>query len=358
MASDSDILANVARALNGSVDVNEALDVVLTKVAQHLGLETGWVWVADHELTFRLGAARRLPEGLRRSDDWTTGSCWCQRRFCEGGLAGGEVELITCSRLDQLQSGTDGLRYHASLALEAGGERLGILNLASRDWRELTSAELQLLRAVSDMLSVALGRARLYERASELGAIEERARLSREMHDGVAQTLTALVLRLEALSASTEAADLTHAVTLARTALEDTREAMMELRASPFGDRLGAGVKRAIRRITTRTELAVDLELSIDAEPPHRVIHATCRILQESLTNIVRHTSAERCSVAIRATGTSLRMSVSDDGPGCTSDGTGLGILGMRERARLIGATFHFDSTTSGTRIHLEWEAT
>ncbi len=99
--------------------------------------------------------------------------------------------VVTCSRLKNLVDGTDGLRYHASIPLYAHGKQLGVLNVASTDWRELSQEDLQLLYTVGDLLGIAVERARLFARSAHLGALEERNRLARELHDTLAQGLTA-----------------------------------------------------------------------------------------------------------------------------------------------------------------------
>lgn len=358
MRSDTEILAGVARALNGSVDVDEALVAVLNSVAEHLGLSTGWVWVAETNDSFRLGAARRLPEGLQRDPTWTQGDCWCQTRFRDGALTGGDVELLSCSRLNALEAGDEGLRYHATLALEADGERLGIMNIASRDGRELSDDELRLLRAVSDMLAVALVRARLYERSLELGALRERTRMSREIHDGIAQTLTALVLRLEAIGASETTPDLERALDLARAGLRDTRDAVMQLRESPFDDGLELAVRGIVTEAESRGIPSITVDVEITAEPTRRVTHAGCRILQEALNNVARHAVACPCRVSVQSDSHGLTIEVVDEGRGFDADeAQGFGLLGMRERARLVGAALSVDSDEHGTTVRFEWRA-
>ena len=69
---------------------------------------------------------------------------------------------------------TDGLRYHSRIPLNAHGKQLGVLNVASADWRELTPDDLRLLCTVGDLLSITIERGRLYVHSAEVGAVEER----------------------------------------------------------------------------------------------------------------------------------------------------------------------------------------
>ena len=82
------------------------------------------------------------------------------------------VNVITCSRLKKLIDGTDGLRYHASIPLYAHGKQLGVLNVASPEWRQLTPDDLRLLYTVGDMLGIAIERARLFAHSAEFGAVK------------------------------------------------------------------------------------------------------------------------------------------------------------------------------------------
>ncbi|MCZ2099479.1 MAG: histidine kinase [Anaerolineae bacterium] len=109
-----------------------------------------------------------------------------------------------CTRLQGLEVGSDGLRYHASVPLYHHNKRVGVLNVVSADWRELSEDDLRLLNTVGDMLSIAIERAQLFANSIQLGAAEERNRLAREIHDTLAQGLTAIALQLETADALLE----------------------------------------------------------------------------------------------------------------------------------------------------------
>src|SRR5215469_2598917 len=193
------ILNSIAEALNRSVDMDQALGSTLAKVAELLGLHTGWIWLLDEETgTSYLGAALNLPPALTKNPLRMCGSCYCLDTFRAGDLNGAaNVNVVTCSRLKELVDGTDGLRYHASIPLYAHGKRLGVLNVASTDWRQLSPEDLRLLYTVGDLVGMAIERARLFARSLRLGAEDERNRLARELHDTLAQGLTAIALQLE-----------------------------------------------------------------------------------------------------------------------------------------------------------------
>ena len=135
-----------------------------------------------------------------------SGYCYCLDTYKRGDLEGAaNVNVLTCSRLDGLVDGTDGLRYHASIPLYAQEKKLGVMNVASPGWRSLSPEDLQLLYTIGDLLSISVERAELFARSTRLGAVEERNRLAREIHDTLAQGLTATALQLESADALLDA---------------------------------------------------------------------------------------------------------------------------------------------------------
>lgn len=133
------VLNSIARELNRSVDLGEALRFTLAQVAELLGLRTGWIWLLpDNSSTPYLAASQNLPPALAREPRRMDGSgyCYCLDTYRRGDLEGAaNVNVLTCSRLAGLVDGTDGLRYHASIPLYAGEKKLGVMNVASPGWR-------------------------------------------------------------------------------------------------------------------------------------------------------------------------------------------------------------------------------
>src|SRR5690606_17547734 len=200
------ILNEIAKVLNRSVDLDEALRETLARMVSFFELHTGWIWLLHEESGEPyLAAAQHLPPGLANNPERMEGSCYCLDTFRAGDLSGAaNVNIITCSRLKKLVSGTEGLRYHASIPLYAQEKKLGVLNVVSADWDELSAEDLRLLYTVGDLLGMAIERIRLYSRSVQLGAAEERNRLAREIHDTLAQGLTAVALQLESADALLE----------------------------------------------------------------------------------------------------------------------------------------------------------
>src|SRR5919206_719255 len=210
---DLAILYTIAGHLNRKIDVHEALQEVLAQVTKLLGLQTGWVWLLNEQGKPYLAAAQALPPYLADHPERMTGYCLCLDTFLDGALEGAaNIDVLRCSRLKNAERDSDpsslGLRFHASVPIYAGNVPLGVLNVASEDWRELKPEELQLLHIISDQIGLAMQRARLSAEhtraAARLATIEERNRLAREIHDTLAQGLAAITLQLETADALAE----------------------------------------------------------------------------------------------------------------------------------------------------------
>jgi two-component system NarL family sensor kinase len=361
------ILIAIARALNQSVDLEQALRAALAQVAELLDLRTGWIWLLDEETgESYLAAAQDLPPGLTAHPHRMEGRCYCLDTFRAGDLAGAaNVNVVTCSRLKGLVDGTGGLRYHASIPLYANDKRLGVLNVASADWRELSPDDLALLHAIGDLLGIAVERARLFARGAQLGALEERNRLAREIHDTLAQGLAATALQLESVDALLEAGGETarmrsgvrKALALTRANLEEARRSVLDLRAASLE---GRTLTQALHALAGEIELAgggrMACAITGGGRPlPARIEVGLYRIAQEALTNIARHAHATRAGLGLLMTPEEARLVIEDDGRGFDPSGVPrgrYGLRGMTERARLLGGELRVaTSPGEGTRI-------
>jgi len=363
------VLNSIARELNRSVNLGEALGFTLSRVSELLGLRTGWIWLVDEPTSEPyLAAVQNLPPALADDPGRMDGSgyCYCLHTYKKGDLGGAaNVNVLTCSRLSGLVDGTDGLRYHASIPLYAGEKKLGVMNLASPGWRSLSPEDLQLLYTIGDLLSIAVERARLAGRSAEVGAAEERNRIAREIHDTLAQGLTATALQLESADALLEAGappekarvPLGRALSLVRSNLDEARRSVLDLRAAPLeGCSLSGALKVLVERWEAETGVATRYATINGARPlPPGVEVALYRVCQEALTNVARHARARRVAVRLVATPRQVRLVVEDDGRGFDVSkvpGDRHGLVGMRERTELLGGEMRVTSgPDEGTRV-------
>src|SRR3712207_802684 len=218
------------------------------------------------------------------------------------------------------------------------------MNVASPDWRSLSPEDLQLLYTVGDLLSIAVERASLFDRSARLGAVEERNRLAREIHDTLAQGLTATGLQLESAEALLDDESgaerarepLRRALSLTRSNLDEARRSVLDLRAAPLeGRSLPEALKTLVDRWEAETNVATRFGAVNGSRPlPPRVEVALDRVCQEALTNVASHARASRVTVRLVATPESVQLSLRDDGRGFATTRVAHGrhgILGMGE---------------------------
>jgi two-component system NarL family sensor kinase len=390
---DVAILSAIAGQLNRKIDVHEALQEVLLQVTRLLGLRVGWVWLLDERDKPYLAAAQSLPPYLADHRERMTGSCLCLDTFLQGNLEGAKnIDVLRCSRLKNAERENDpsslGLRFHASIPIYAGEMPIGVLNVASEDWRELKEEELQLLHIIGDQIGLAIQRARLSAEhtraATRLATIEERNRLAREIHDTLAQGLTAITLQLETADALATSRPeraqeaIRRALSLARTNLEDTRRSMIDLRAAPLQDRSLPEALEALVKETAQEGIEVECHLPPASSLPilsQRVETSLYRIAQEALSNAYRHAQPRRITLRLEKDDDELCLTVQDDGSGFNPDevihadqkgqqgqqgrdeqaeqagqqmahpaGSHFGLTGINERVKLLGGVVYIHS--------------
>ena len=359
------VLNEISQALNGSVDLDQALHTALAQVARLLDLQTGWVWLLDEETEQSyLAAAQNLPPVLAQNPRKMEGSCYCLRTYRAGDLEGAaNVNVVACSRLEGLVDGTDGLQYHSSIPLYAHGKKLGVMNVASTDWRELSPEDLQLLYTVGDMISIAIERARLFDKSVRWGAVEERNRLAREIHDTLAQGLTAVSLQLESADALLEDEANPHrirkvvrqALALTRANLEEARRSVLDLRAAPLE---GRTLTEALQLLVEQAEVPVEMVVTGANRPlPPRVEISLYRMAQEALTNIGRHAQATKAWLEVIMSPEGVKLTVADNGHGFDPEqipDNRYGLLGLNERVKLLHGRLQVESTPGqGTRLEV-----
>ncbi len=242
--------------------------------------------------------------------------------------------------------------------------------------RTRTDAQEELSRAHSRL------EVRVQERTAELAAAnaslqeltgqlfrlqdEERRRLARELHDGATQNLIALAMNLASLRKGAVSGD--RQAELMKDSSRLIQESIRELRTTshllhpPLIDEMGLPVtlRSYVEGFEARSGIRV--ALTLDPRLPrlqHEVELAIFRIVQESLTNIHRHSHSQRASILLARKSTEIHLLISDEGTGIPLDvlnkterGTaGVGIAGMRERVRLLGGRFELSSGHLGTTV-------
>jgi len=375
-AAELATLTALAQALSGPADLSQSLEAALATVADVLGLETGWVWLLDDTGEPELAAARALPQALREHPDAMHGDCYCLKTFRAGDLRGAaNVNVVWCSRLavlaDDEAEEVGRLQCHASVPLAIGDRRLGMLNVASADWRVLSDAELSLLTTAGALVSLAVERSRLEAATARALAAEERNRLAREIHDTLAQGLAALTMQLEVADslAGTKAPDdsrlhsaVERALLLARATLDEARRSVLDLREAPLE---GRSLSEALEALASEAgsspddpvEVTVIASDGVDAKLSPAVAGGLYRVAQQAVVNATRHARARQITLRVTRSENEIHLRVEDDGTGFEPTdvpGDRFGLVGMRERARLLGGSLTVESAPdAGTAIEV-----
>ncbi len=252
------------------------------------------------------------------------------------------------------------------LPFQAGEESLGALAVACRPATHIAERTRTLLGAVSDQVGLALRAVQLAAEGRDLAVLEERTRLAREIHDTLAQQLTAIVLQLEAAEGYAERSPgkvrslVLTARDQARSALQEARRSVWNLRPAPLeATGLVAALDREVRRWARTTGIAARLRAeplptSLNLQPAAEV--GLLRIAQEALSNAGRHSGAQSVEVSLSRRDGALELSIQDDGCGfdpLTAPQPGsFGLVGMGERARLAGGSLEVATVPGhGTRV-------
>ena len=202
------------------------------------------------------------------------------------------------------------------------------------------------------------------ERSTEFGAVEERYRLSRELHDTLGQGLAAVLLQLETLDARIQSGadagtlktSVTNAMDLTRRNLEEARRSVLDLRAAPLEGKTLSGALTALAETSSDHHLAVRYEAKGGGRPlPGHIEAALYRIASEAVTNIARHADASLASIRLLTTPDEIHLNIEDDGcgfdPDAIPDGH-YGLTGLNERVRLLHGDCQIESAPGeGTRL-------
>ncbi len=234
--------------------------------------------------------------------------------------------------------------------------------------RRFTTEDLRLAETFAARAAVAVDQARRIQRDALRRVVraqeEERRRLARELHDETGQALTSILLGLKSLEGLDDMAALGKGVAALRervvATLQDVRRLAVELRPAALDD---FGLEAALERLTAgfaeQTGLKVELESRLqDDRLPEEVETVLYRIVQEALTNIVKHADAGQVSIVITQKAGAVGAVIEDDGRGFDPDRSvdgGIGLIGMRERVALLDGSMTIEAAPGkGTTLVIE----
>jgi len=251
-----------------------------------------------------------------------------------------------------------------ALPLRARDEVVGVLHAyaaRSSGWDE---ESLRLAVGLAAQAAVAIENARLYERAKEQAADEERRHLARELHDSVSQAIYAVVLTSHAVrkriaeDPSGSATALDSVIELAEGALAEMRALIFELRPEALADvGLVGALERQLDGLELRHSFVTERHLGPEPEIAFAAKQVLLRVVQEALHNTAKHAHASTVRISMQHDDEALTIEVTDDGVGFDANSTypgHLGLTSMHERVDELGGRLKVDSRPgAGTTVSL-----
>jgi signal transduction histidine kinase len=276
-------------------------------------------------------------------------------------LAEVEIVLIT----EALGENPDGVSPFTRSALyaplRARDETIGLLAIEHRDPRRYDERDVGWLEELRGPLALALDNARWFRRLRQFAAAAERARIARDLHDRLAQSLAYVGFELERLSAAPAPppADLAALHSVVRDMVIDLRETLYELRAKVTEERsLPDVAEEFCRRLADRSGMRISFSAEGSRRLPLPVEQELWLIVQEAMLNAEHHSGADHVAVSWLVDDRRASLEVLDAGRGFDTradHGDHYGLVGMRERADAIGAQLVVDSRPgSGTSIRVD----
>lgn len=351
--NDVTILKEIAELLNEETEMIPMLNGALLKFLSGTNFETGWIFFIDDKGKSKLVAQQNLPEALsyNRCEHLTSGGCWCVSRYRKDELKKA-TNIIDCQRIEsaiEAQCGdTEGIVKHATVPLQSGNERFGILNVASKNTVGFTEDELELLESVAFQMGSAIKRIHLTNEQQEIALVQERNRLARDLHDSVYQLLFSVTLTSRAGIEMTIEPEIKETFkeiqNLTQEALTEMRTLIWQLR--PKG--LESGLIEAIKVYAEMLGLKIAVQVTGVIQFPSRVEEALFRIVQEALNNIRKHAGVTTAQLYMTVTATDILLVVKDAGRGFMIEAydtiPSIGLQSMKDRAHALGGTVDFVS--------------
>jgi len=361
-------LHEVMRSLVEEMDLDRLLELVCARLRALIGARIALISLAsstDDDLRIAAvdtesGAPTELVGYRLRRHESKSGRVLERRQSArvDSMLDDPEVDHEEARRLEA--------RTGVFVPLIARGEAIGVIAVHDKlgpDGR-FTDEDLRLAEIFAARAAVAVSLSERVARDTFRRVVEaqelERRRLARELHDETGQALTSILLGVRAIRRAGSPAEAEQAENDVRAqivqALQDVRALAVELRPAALDDfGLVPAIERLAETFQERSGLETMVQANIDGRLPAEIETVLYRVVQEALTNVAKHASAERVSIVLRSRDNSVAATIDDDGRGFVIDDIrheALGLLGMRERLALVGGTLEVESSPeSGTTI-------
>jgi len=357
-------LYDVIREIASRLEIEHVLESVTGKARDLLRSDVAFICLLDESRTALTLEAHAGPE------DAVCRTCAPLRESVTGQILTHPQAMICEVGACQ----TIAPRYRAShlaAPLHAGGRVIGALCVGSAQRATYSHDQVRLLTELANFTAIALENARLYEQAERVATLEERQRIAADMHDGLAQTLIYVRLKLEQAAGLVGQAEAqaAHELDLIGRALEranaEVRDSIASLRAAPQPGRpLRERIEEAAQAFAAVYAAPVVEVHADDADElvlPEEEVTQILRVVQEALQNVRRHAEATRVCIGFAREGACYRLTVRDDGRGFNPAANGGGHFGlsiMQARAVQLGGQLAVEAAPGGgTQVTLAWPA-
>jgi signal transduction histidine kinase len=365
-----DAILSISEAIGRTLSIPQVLSQALDTVLKVMDLSSGGMRLLDRERDcFRLVVHRGLTPHMVQELETIPKNVGFQGEVALTLRPVFTSDLNADPRTQSIKAVEEGYRSLVCVPLLAGQELVGIMELSTKEVRVWEDDELRWFATIGRQIGVAVNRIQLSEKTRDRAVLEERGRLSQEIHDGLSQLIGSLRLRAEESLYHLDAGDwagvrkgIEEIERNARDAYASLREEMLGLRDTIVsGQDLVSLFAEFLSRF--QRQWGIEAKLLIEDKRPYSAPPAVevqlLRIVQEAITNIRRHASATQVFVRLDQDEDRLYVSVKDDGRGFDTqkerEESKLGLSIMHERASSVGGKVTVNSIRdTGTTVHIE----
>lgn len=356
-------LNEVGAALVGELELEPLLDLVAARLRELIGARLVAIALPSGSGLRIAAAAGDMADTMTALE--TLAESTKTARVLERGRSERVDSLLDDPEVNQDVARRLGVLTGLYVPLRTRDKTIGILiahDKVTRDPR-FTSGDLRVAEQFALRASIAVDLSQRVARDSlrrvVAGQERERRRLARELHDETGQALTSILLGLRALEGAKDS-NVDHLRELVVTTLQDVRRLAVQLRPKALDDfGLGPALERLVQTFSESSGISVEIEVQLgDDRLPSDVETTVYRIVQEALTNVVKHAGAHSVSVLVMRRDSTVAAVIEDDGRGFDPDPArddSLGLEGMRERVELHDGRMVVETSPgAGTTIRIE----
>ena len=357
-------LNEIGAALASEVELEPLLDLVARRMRELVGARIVLIALPDARGSLAVRAAAGRDDLVGIAIDQSASKVG---RVLERGHTERVDAMVDDPEVDQRVARELGVTSAMYLPLTVRGAPIGVVVVHDKLGTDARFDESD-VRLAESLAAIAVDLSERVSRDALRRAVDaqelERARLARELHDETGQALTSILLGLKHLDdvvETDEAREATASIReLVAATLQDVRRLAVELRPSALDDfGLVPAVERLASNLSEQSDLVVDLEARLgDRRLPPEAETALYRIVQEGLTNVVKHAAAHRVSITLVRKEAAAVVVIEDDGQGFDPEAVragALGFTGMRERVELVGGRLTVETSPgAGTTVVAE----